>query len=46
MKSVWGHENDNTDVYRWLAGNSRLWSVQGPVSRHDFGQSKAYTMKQ
>ena len=28
-----------------LVRNLRLWRVQELVSRYDFGQSKAYTMK-
>ena len=29
-----------------LVRNLRLWRVQELVSRYDFGQSKAYTIKQ
>ena len=39
------NETQNVGMYRGYFGNLRLWSVQELVSRYDFGQSKAYTMK-
>jgi len=38
------HRQVDMGMYRWLAGNLRLWSVQEPVS--SWNLTKAYTLKQ
>ena len=34
-------QQDTIDMYRWLVGNLRLWSVQGTVSSFGHCQNKS-----
>ncbi len=46
MKSAKSQRKVNVDMYRWLVGNLRLWSVQGTASSAPLVGIKAYTAKQ